>query len=139
MNKCLKNLGTMKNLIEHKTNVFSPLLALLFASCMVVMSCSKDDAMLDVDAPMDMDYQKVHLVSSEDGYGASVVDPNLVNAWGMAVEPTGNYWISSTDQDLTTIYDYKGMISTLPITYLANQQESFTIPLWVLPYHQRRC
>ncbi len=106
----------MKNLIAHKTNVFSPLLALLFATSMVVMSCSKDDAMLDVDAPMDMDYQKVHLVSSEDGYGASVVDPRLVNAWGMVVEPTGNYWISSTDQDLTTIYDYKGMISTLPIT-----------------------
>src|SRR5262245_9074582 len=42
------------------------------------------------------------LVSDQQGV-APITDPNLVNAWGIAVGPA-TMWVSSNGQDLSTIY-----------------------------------
>ena len=96
----------METLVVKKTFVFSPLLTLLFTMCMLFTACDDDDD----DANPDASYQQVNLVSNVSGYGASVIDPNLVNAWGVAVGQTGAFWIASTEKNMTTIYDYTGLM-----------------------------
>jgi hypothetical protein len=35
-------------------------------------------------------YIQTNLVASTDAYGASIVDPILINAWGIAIRPAGS-------------------------------------------------
>src|SRR5438105_12553322 len=58
----------------------------------------------------------VNLVSDTASYHPHTLDPNLVNAWGMAVGSTGLFWVSSADKGLSTIYDRNGNISGSPVT-----------------------
>ena len=52
-------------------------------------------------------YTQTNLVS--DGLiPARVVDPNLINPWGVADSPTGPFWVSDNGTGLTTIYDGAG-------------------------------
>ena len=47
---------------------------------------------------------QTNLVANRTGYGAAIVDPNLVNAWGMSKFPTSPVWVSDNGTDLTTLY-----------------------------------
>ncbi|SEL53296.1 TIGR03118 family protein [Nitrosovibrio tenuis] len=43
-------------------------------------------------------YMQTNLVASTDAYGASIVDPTLINAWGIAIRPAGfggHFWVES--------------------------------------------
>ena len=43
-------------------------------------------------------YIQTNLVASTDAYGASIVDPALINAWGIAIRPAGlggHFWVES--------------------------------------------
>lgn len=48
-------------------------------------------------------YLAADLVSDQPGV-APLTDPNLVNAWGIAVNPTGAFWVSSEGADRSTLY-----------------------------------
>ncbi len=48
-------------------------------------------------------YLATDLVSDQPGV-AAVTDPNLVNAWGIALNPGGVFWVSSNGKDLSTLY-----------------------------------
>ncbi len=49
-------------------------------------------------------YLAADLVSDQPGV-APIHDPNLVNAWGIALSPTqGPFWVSSNGADLSTLY-----------------------------------
>jgi uncharacterized protein (TIGR03118 family) len=48
-------------------------------------------------------YLATDLVSDQPGV-APVTDPNLINAWGIAVNPTGAFWVSSNGADMSTLY-----------------------------------
>src|SRR5262245_56126951 len=48
-------------------------------------------------------YIATDLVSDQAGV-AAVTDPNLINAWGIAVNPAGAFWVSSNGADLSTLY-----------------------------------
>src|SRR5947209_2497006 len=48
-------------------------------------------------------YHVVPLVSDQAGV-APIQDPNLVNAWGIAVPPQGDFWISDNGKDVSTLY-----------------------------------
>jgi len=61
-------------------------------------------------------YTQVNLVADQDGYGAARVDPNLVNAWGMAFAPSGPIWVSATETGLSFIFDRTGKNLFGPIT-----------------------
>jgi uncharacterized protein (TIGR03118 family) len=39
---------------------------------------------------------------------AAVMDPDLVNAWGIAASPTGPFWIADNGQGVSTLYDGSG-------------------------------
>lgn len=43
-------------------------------------------------------YIQTNLVASTDAYGAGIVDPSLINAWGIAIRPAGlggHFWVES--------------------------------------------
>jgi uncharacterized protein (TIGR03118 family) len=50
------------------------------------------------------DYAVRNLVSNQPGV-AQLTDPNLVNAWGISLSPTGGaFWVSDNGSDSTTLY-----------------------------------
>jgi uncharacterized protein (TIGR03118 family) len=60
-------------------------------------------------------YTVTNLVADNANYGAAHIDPNLVNAWGIAISPTGRLWVASTGKGVTTIYDGSGATLIQPI------------------------
>src|SRR5580700_1693892 len=54
-------------------------------------------------------YEQTNLVADTAGYNAAIIDPNLVNAWGIAIVPSGPIWISANHTGLSTIYDKNGV------------------------------
>ena len=52
-------------------------------------------------------YRASILVSNEEGE-APVIDPLLVNAWGISVSPTGPWWVANNGTGTSTLYDGDG-------------------------------
>ena len=50
-------------------------------------------------------------LTSDGAVAATFTDKNLVNGWGMAYSPTGNWWLSDNGTGLTTVYDGTGKLS----------------------------
>jgi uncharacterized protein (TIGR03118 family) len=78
----------------------------LVALMLIILSatltgCSDDDD----DVVDETSYQQINLVSDVVGYGATKVNPNMTNAWGIAIGPTGAFWIAGNGKAVTTIYD----------------------------------
>jgi uncharacterized protein (TIGR03118 family) len=61
-------------------------------------------------------YVQTNLVANNDEYGAQIIDPNLVNGWGIALRPPGaggHIWISN---DRTgTSSEYIGDVNGIPL------------------------
>ena len=60
-------------------------------------------------------YRQTNLVSDLPGE-AQVTDANLVNAWGIAFNPTGPLWIANNHTNTSTLYDGNGVKNTLVVT-----------------------
>src|SRR5687767_9302306 len=80
-------------------------------------------------------YEQENLVSNVAGYDAEILDPNLVNAWGIALSPTDVFWISATGTDLSVIYNADGVTLRPPVTMdgsptgqVFNSSTEFMIP-----------
>jgi uncharacterized protein (TIGR03118 family) len=62
-------------------------------------------------------YVSTHLVSNlnapNNPYSSSNVDPNLVNAWGIAFNPQGFVWVANNGTSTSTLYDGKGVAQSL--------------------------
>jgi uncharacterized protein (TIGR03118 family) len=85
------------------------------------------EVMEDRQLPAVTFYQPFNLVSDQPGV-APIVDPNLVNAWGLSVPPKGNFTIAAngTDQALQYFGDVAATTgSTVAIT---NTHQNITIP-----------
>jgi len=53
-------------------------------------------------------FDQTNLVSDTTSFGATVIDPDLVNAWGLAVAPSGPIWISDNGTGLSSVFDKSG-------------------------------
>src|SRR6187399_1884649 len=83
------------------------LLAMLFF-LLFLLGCSKDDTLAlqnDIATTSDATggklkahYEVTNLVSDVSEYNPEIIDTNLVNAWGIAISPTGVFWISAADR-----------------------------------------
>ena len=73
-------------------------LLILYAFSLVAVAADKPNA-----------YKETKLVS-EPGLGVATptVDPNLVNAWGIAFNPNGPVWVADNGTSLSTLYDGNG-------------------------------
>lgn len=61
-------------------------------------------------------FKAVPLVSNQKGKAPNV-DPNLVNPWGMAQAPGGDYWVSDNGTGLSTLYAQgSGKTASLVVT-----------------------
>ena len=53
-------------------------------------------------------FSATSLISDTAGTGALSVDPNLVNAWGIAFGPTSPAWVANNHTESSTLYDGNG-------------------------------
>lgn len=59
---------------------------------------------------------QVDLVADNGTFQGARVDPNLVNGWGIAVTPTGIFWVSSNGAGLSVVYNDNGTQRRAPVT-----------------------
>jgi uncharacterized protein (TIGR03118 family) len=118
------------NQIPNRFNLlrFIPFLPLLFLIAFI-FSCAKDENLMPKNAgiseadmtnvqsdKMKKGYEVTNLVSDAAEYNPNIIDSNLVNAWGIALSPTGVFWISAADKKLSVIYNDEGMTLRPPVT-----------------------
>ena len=65
--------------------------------------------------PTSATFNTTYLVADTAGFGSARIDNNLENAWGIAIGPTGNFWISSAEAGVSTIYDGSGAQKLAPV------------------------
>jgi hypothetical protein len=68
-------------------------------------------------------YQQHNLVS-DGSVSADHVDPNLVNAWGVAFNPNAFVWVANNHTGTSTLYDGLGNLNPLVVTIPAYSSES---------------
>ena len=87
-------------------------------------------------------YNEVNLVADTAGFNAVRIDATLGNPWGIAIRPTGAFWISANHTGSAVIYDNNGNQVTTPINIplganpngaspdgvIYNSTSDFTIP-----------
>ena len=61
------------------------------------------------------DFKQVNLVSDNPAYNPVLIDPNLVNGWGLAFAPSGPAWVSAEATGLGVIYNKDGEIVRPPV------------------------
>ncbi|MCX6256429.1 MAG: TIGR03118 family protein [Bacteroidia bacterium] len=83
---------------------------IIILSIIVYQGCKKDNA-----SPAVSNYQTVKLVADTAGYSAGRIDASLLNAWGIAIGPTGEIWISVNHSGLAVIYDNNGAQISAPV------------------------
>src|SRR6476620_12319934 len=90
--------------------------AIAVASALV--ACGDDDTIVNVTPPVTTDrFAVTKLVSDASGAGAVTVDPNLVNSWGLAFNPTfGVMWVGNEGSGTSTVYDVNGVPLTPVVT-----------------------
>ncbi|WP_020655480.1 TIGR03118 family protein [Massilia niastensis] len=80
-----------------------------------VVSCGGDDDDDDkivMPPTVNSTFASTTLVTEAAG-GAPNTDPRLVNAWGIAFNPTGFVWVSNQGSSTSTLYDGNGVPQTL--------------------------
>ncbi|HYV91857.1 MAG TPA: TIGR03118 family protein [Chitinophagales bacterium] len=82
----------------------------------IAPSGSSDQNSFDLKLSHANNYEQVNLVADVvDEYNPQHIDPNLVNAWGMAFDDEGEIWVSSADKGLSTIYNDNGQTLMPPV------------------------
>jgi uncharacterized protein (TIGR03118 family) len=95
----------MKNLIKIKALLTGLLVISFFYAC-------KKDA----GSGKKFDVKQVNLVADTAGFGTARIDTNLLNAWGIAVAPSGSIWISANHKGVSVIYNRTGQTVLPPVT-----------------------
>ncbi len=82
-----------------------------FTAFALTLACASQ-----VRADMMNAFVQTNLVANNDEYGAQIIDPNMINAWGIAIRPAGaggHFWI---DNDRTgTSVEYIGDVNGVPL------------------------
>lgn len=85
------------------------------------------EVMEDRQLPAVTFYQPFNLVSDQPGV-APIVDPNLVNAWGLAVPPKGNFTIAANGTDMAVQYAGDVATTTGSTAAITNTHQNISIP-----------
>jgi uncharacterized protein (TIGR03118 family) len=67
------------------------------------------------------DYSQTNLVSDLTTVGATTVDPNLKNPWGLAFGPTSPFWVANVGTNTATIYNGQGAALLLVVNMPSGQ------------------
>lgn len=94
---------------------------LLFAALAVIMSvtsgCDKlfNEFPTPGGEPSVKNYKQINLVSDTASYNAARIDSTLSNAWGIAINPNGVFWINANGTDNSEVYDMNGVAKRTPV------------------------
>jgi uncharacterized protein (TIGR03118 family) len=110
--------------VEFLRNSFSfrflNVIVVIIVVAMTFSSCKKLQNELDSQIPVSVSrqvsYVQTNLVSDTVSNNAARLDPTLVNAWGIAINPNGIFWINSNGKDLTEVWDKNGLPKRNPVT-----------------------
>src|SRR4051812_32450077 len=69
-------------------------------------SCSLLDAQTVANA-----YVRHNLIADQGNAGADLVDPLLINVWGICFSATGPFWVSNTGSGTSTVYSGRGSLT----------------------------
>ena len=94
-----------------KTSLTSAIF-LLISILILNTGCKKKET---TPAPMAANYQQVNLVADTASFGAARIDATLLNAWGIAIRPTGAFLISTNHSGAAVIYDNNGTQLAAPL------------------------
>lgn len=94
-----------RHIIAGNATVFIFMLAFL---C-IVAGCRKTDI------KKLRNYDQVNLVANNGHYGAAHIDPQQLNAWGLAWSPTGTAWVNSQAGHVSALYSGEGVSPRLPV------------------------
>ncbi len=86
------------------------------ASVLMVSGCMSTD-----NSKTSNGFQQVNLVSDTAGFSAKNLDPDLLNAWGIAVGSGGTFWISDNHSGKSTLYDLNGNTQGAPVSIPAGK------------------
>lgn len=114
-------------LISFKTTNRSMAVCLLAGMLVTSMSgCLKDH-----NFPLS-NYKTVVLVANSASYGAATIDDKLLNAWGIAVAPSGPLWIASNHGSVSTVYNRSGLTLLPPVTIPSHGKSAGGAPTGVI-------
>jgi uncharacterized protein (TIGR03118 family) len=90
--------------------LFLPAILLMIASCQKSPMQQEEsvNAMASKSPKSLKDFEQVNLVGDNDEYQPARIDPNLVNAWGIAFAPTGPAWVSAEGTGVSVVYNSLG-------------------------------
>lgn len=100
----MRNINIMPGYLS-RTLVFILTSFMLFAT-----SCVKDHD----HAPLH-DFKQVNLVGNNNEYSPAHIDPQLINAWGIAFSSSGIPWVNSTFGHVSAIYNAEGNTVRPPV------------------------
>lgn len=94
------------------------LFAALAVLATVTFSCNKllNEFPSPGGEPAAKNYMQTNLVSDTAGYHAARIDSTLSNAWGIAINPNGVFWINANGTDHSEVYDMTGVAKRSPVT-----------------------
>jgi len=115
-------------------NMFVVLIALTMMSsgCQKLRNDILDE--LPVPGSKVVNYAQTILVSDTVGYQAARIDTTLKNAWGIAINPSGIFWINANGTDGSEVYDMNGVPKRPPVSVpspsgiVFNATSDFIIP-----------
>lgn len=114
----------MKNKLSKKAIRANVIYIAALALFMTISGCQNNDVVTDSEGSYNStakifhsstNYAQVNLISDVEEYDAHLIDPNLVNAWGIAFGPTGGIWVSAAETSVSTIYGQEGNILRAPV------------------------
>jgi len=100
-----------------RASLFGAALAAALVSCGGGGGSSGDNTMQMTPPPVTPTIASNFLMRSlvSDGAGAEHVDGKLINAWGIAFNPTGFVWVANNGSSTSTLYDGNGVPQTLVV------------------------
>src|SRR4051812_29726024 len=98
----------------HSKNLHSALPFVCAASAILLFGCFGDST--NGPGAATRGFLMVNLVSDTTAVPAARVDSNLSNPWGLAVSPTGFFWIVDNQTGMSSIYDPSGAQRAAPVT-----------------------
>jgi uncharacterized protein (TIGR03118 family) len=103
------------------------------AICLVGMlaACDSNDAIINF-VPRRNAFAQTNLVADVSGTGATTIDSNLVNPWGIAFGPTGNLWVANNGTSTTTFYDASGKPAGTAISIPGSDPQSGGAPTGIV-------
>ena len=104
-------------------------------SLALVAGCDNKNFFTNVVTPpavVNAGFLQTNLVADVSTAGARVVDPNLVNSWGIAFGTTGALWVANNGTGTSTVYDAAGNKQNITVTIPGADPNAAGVPTGIV-------